>query len=118
MWETTRILWRLWLYGLQPRRVYWKTTILELSAWLRFCRSNPNPSAFGKLLLPVKNKLISDDPMTVCELKYPKMMHYIRSKGDLMEPLLMFAVHVDMGDLKCDLFVLPCATLLFLEDAL
>lgn len=60
--------------------------MLELSAWARFCDTQPGaPEAFHSLRDEAKFKLTAASPLRICKHRFPDLVQYLESKGGFGE---------------------------------
>lgn len=69
------------------RRKYFQATMDELSAWVRFCESEPTGlERFHTLEPEWKCKYIACNPLEVCRKQFPRLVQYVELRGGLEVP--------------------------------
>lgn len=74
------------------RRESWRLSLLELSAFVRFCdSSNGDLGAFAALDDAAKSEMVARSPLRVCRWRFPTLVEHVQANGGLEEPNLILA---------------------------
>ena len=74
---------------MQLRRCFFRASLLELSAYTRYCNTHAgNSETFHDLNPEAKRKLVAASPLDTCQQFFPELVQHVRDNGGLGEPCM------------------------------